>query len=133
MKKLLSILALLPLFINAQPLVFLGSSRSAVQKYMSYEIRWTAVKSTADELTYSNPHEKVTVSYRFVRNTHGTARTCIQCIVALPDSASADSYADERMLSCRFRTDEIGWILNTDLNDLQIRVFRIGNSFIYKY
>jgi hypothetical protein len=133
MKKLLILLVVFPLFLQAQPLVFLGSSRSAVQKYMSYEIRWMAVKSTADELTFRNPHEKVTVSYRFVKNTLGTARTCIMCTVTLPDSASADSYADERMFSCRFRPEEIGWILNTDLNDLQIKVFRLGNSFIYKY
>lgn len=134
MKKLLLLLTLLPVFVFAQPMVFLGSSRVAVQKYMSYEIRWMLVKSTAAELSYHNPHEKVTISYFFIRNTLGTMRTCIKCMVTLPDETTADEYISERELSCRLRPEnENAWTLITDLVDIPIRVTRIKTRIIYNY
>ena len=134
MKKIITIILMLAaVTLHAQPLVFLGSSRSAVQKYMNAEPRWRPLKIEPLELVYKNYDENVSVSYRFIRDASGTIRTCVQCTVTLADSISADTYADDRVFSCRFRPDAVGWVLNTDLNDLRINVYRLGNSFIYKY
>lgn len=119
---------------NAQPQVFLGSSYTFVNKYMSKQSSWYLSKANKNELEYKNFGTKIILTYHFVRNTpSGITRTCNQCTIHLPDSAAADAYINERLLSCRIDDGYIGWVLNTDLTDYPIHITRFGNRIIYKY
>jgi len=119
---------------SAQPQVFLGSSYTAVTRYMSKQSAWHQSKASKIELEYTNIDSKTKVIYHFVRDTPGgVTRTCNQCTIQLPDSTAADEYISERLASCRIRDGYIGWILNTDLTDYPIHITRFGNRIIYKY
>mgnify|MGYP000846042806 FL=1 len=118
-----------------QPQIFLGSSRAAIKNYMNYEIRWMLKTDNADRLVYSNPHEKVSIAYHFVKNSPGIGRTCIMCSITLPDTEATEKYIRHRVTGLRYKpsTDNLQWTLMTDLSDFTIHVIRCGNTLIYKY
>lgn len=139
MKKLFPLLLIIISFgyINAQPFIALGMSRSAVLYNMEGDQHWSLHKPGKSELIYVNDTSGVAFTYRFLKDFPGLInRTCVEMIADFPDSLSKQSYIDQRLSSCRLRETEHEnhYTLNTDLYDLTIHVYSVGSRrLIIKY